>query len=208
MKLELIIFLITVFVLANTYFEGKLLNKLKQYQKYYKMALFAFIGLCVYLFIKKNPSNYKEIVTHANSYIKYLPIDRNTSSFITPIIDLTSKSISSELHNNFNFSSSANIQQTQNLLNKIDDIFNNEKILMKDVLVKAKKELYLIDSAFACFANILDTSNVKHKYFFIVIFGYNNFSNKNRDLGYTVANDFLSDFIITPMFQTHEFKLP
>ena len=46
MKLELIIFLITVFVLANTYFEGKLLNKLKQYQKYYKMALFAFIGLC------------------------------------------------------------------------------------------------------------------------------------------------------------------
>ena len=120
MKLELIIFLITIFVLANTYFEGKLLNKLKQYQKYYKMALFAFIGLCVYLFIKKNPSNYKEIVTHANSYIKYLPIDRNTASFITPIIDLTSKSLSSELHNNFNFSSSANIQQTQNLLTSIN----------------------------------------------------------------------------------------
>ena len=116
MKLELIIFLITIFVLANTYYEGKLINKLKQYQKYYKMALFAFLGLCVYLFIKKNPGNYKELVTHANSYIKYLPIDRNTASFITPIIDLTSKSISSELNTNFNFSSSANNQQTQNLL--------------------------------------------------------------------------------------------
>ena len=90
MKLELFIFFITVFVLANTYFEGKLINKLKQYEKYYKMALFAFIGLCVYLFIKKNPGNYKEFVSHANSYIKYLPIDRNTASFISPIIDFTS----------------------------------------------------------------------------------------------------------------------
>jgi len=91
MKLELIIFLITIFVLANTYFEGKLINKLKQYQKYYKMAFFAFIGLCIYLFIKKNPSNYKEIVTHANSYIKYLPIDKGTSSIISPILDFTTK---------------------------------------------------------------------------------------------------------------------
>ena len=48
MKLELIILIITIFVLANTYYEGTLFNKLKHYQKYYKMTLFAFIGLCVY----------------------------------------------------------------------------------------------------------------------------------------------------------------
>ena len=42
MKLELLIFFITVFVLANTYFEGKLFNKLKHYEKYYKMIFFAF----------------------------------------------------------------------------------------------------------------------------------------------------------------------
>jgi hypothetical protein len=128
MKLELIIFLITIFVLANTYFEGKLINKLKQYQKYYKMAFFAVIGLCIYLFIKKNPSNYKEIVTHANSYIKYLPIDRNTASFITPIIDLTSKSITNELNNNYNFSSPVNNQLSQNLLTSIN---NNQNYLSK-----------------------------------------------------------------------------
>ena len=62
MKLELIILIITIFILANTYYEGTLINKLKQYQKYYKMTLFAFIGLCVYLFIKKNPANYKDFV--------------------------------------------------------------------------------------------------------------------------------------------------
>ena len=27
------------------------------------MALFAFVGLCVYLFIKKNPNNYKDLLT-------------------------------------------------------------------------------------------------------------------------------------------------
>jgi 5-methylcytosine-specific restriction protein A len=92
------------------------------------MVFFAFIGLCVYLFIKKNPGNYKELVSHANGYIKYLPIDRNTASFITPIIDLTSKSITSELNNNFNFSSSVNNQQTQNLLTSIN---NNQNYLSK-----------------------------------------------------------------------------
>jgi len=102
MKLELLILLITVLVLVNTYFEGKLLSKLKKYEKYYKMVFFAFVGLCIYLYIKKNPNNYKDFVTNSNGYIKYLPIDRNTASIITPIIDFTSSSISKELNNNYN----------------------------------------------------------------------------------------------------------
>jgi hypothetical protein len=100
MKLELLILLITVLVLVNTYFEGKLLRKLKKYEKYYKMVFFAFVGLCIYLYIKKDPNNYKDFVTNSNGYIKYLPIDRNTASIITPIIDFTSSSISKELNNN------------------------------------------------------------------------------------------------------------
>jgi 5-methylcytosine-specific restriction endonuclease McrA len=102
MKLELLILLITVLVLVNTYFEGKLLSKLKKYEKYYKMVFFAFVGLCIYLYIKKDPNNYKDFVTNSNGYIKYLPIDRNTASIITPIIDFTSSSISKELNNNYN----------------------------------------------------------------------------------------------------------
>ena len=62
MKFELLILTITGFVLLNTYFDGKLISKLKHYEKYYKMALIAFIGLCIYLFIKKNPANYKDFV--------------------------------------------------------------------------------------------------------------------------------------------------
>ena len=114
MKLELLILLITALVLLNTYFEGKLISKLKKYEKYYKMVFFAFIGLCIYLYIKKDPRNYKDFVTNSNGYIKYLPIDRNTASIITPIIDFTSSSISKELNNNYNIYNNSNNSNNPN----------------------------------------------------------------------------------------------
>ena len=118
MKLELLILLITVLVLVNTYFEGKLLSKLKKYEKYYKMVFFAFVGLCIYLYIKKDPNNYKDFVTNSNGYIKYLPIDRNTASIITPIIDFTSTSISKELNNNYNIYNNPNIRKSVTFSNQ------------------------------------------------------------------------------------------
>jgi len=118
MKLELLILLITVLVLVNTYFEGKLLSKLKKYEKYYKMVFFAFVGLCIYLYIKKDPRNYKDFVTNSNGYIKYLPIDRNTASIITPIIDFTSSSISKELNNNYNVYNNPNIRKSVTFSNQ------------------------------------------------------------------------------------------
>ena len=118
MKLELLILLITVLVLVNTYFEGKLLSKLKKYEKYYKMVFFAFVGLCIYLYIKKDPNNYKDFVTNSNGYIKYLPIDRNTASIITPIIDFTSSSISKELNNNINVYNNPNIRKSVTFSNQ------------------------------------------------------------------------------------------
>jgi hypothetical protein len=118
MKLELLILLITVLVLVNTYFEGKLLSKLKKYEKYYKMVFFAFVGLCIYLYIKKDPNNYKDFVTNSNGYIKYLPIDRNTASIITPIIDFTSSSISKELNNNYNIYNNPNIRKSVTFSNQ------------------------------------------------------------------------------------------
>ena len=125
MKLELFILGITLFVIANTYFDGKLINKLKSYQKYYKITLFAFIGLCVYLFLKKNPSNYKDLLQHANSYIKFLPIDRNTTSVLAPIIDFTGKSLNNEINSNYNMYSNYSRSQASNLFNNINQKYNN-----------------------------------------------------------------------------------
>ena len=50
MKLKFIIFLITAFLIANTYYDGRFTEYLLKGKKYYKMATFAFCRI-KYLFI-------------------------------------------------------------------------------------------------------------------------------------------------------------
>tara|TARA_A100001015_G_scaffold318324_1_gene437888 strand:+ start:1151 stop:1723 length:573 start_codon:yes stop_codon:yes gene_type:complete len=89
MKINFVIFLITVFLVANTYYDGKFTEYLMKGKKYYKMATFAFVGLSIYLFINKNPNESKNLVKHATELIKYMPIDSNTSDMLTPLFDFT-----------------------------------------------------------------------------------------------------------------------
>jgi hypothetical protein len=91
MKIELIIFIITGLLIANTYYDGKLikiLNTIKS-SKYLKMATFAFGGLSLYLFLKKNPENSKEFLGRANDMIKTLPMTRESMGLISPFLNLT-----------------------------------------------------------------------------------------------------------------------
>jgi hypothetical protein len=97
MNLEWVILAVTIFLVANVYYEGKLLNTLKGWKKYYQIGGVAIVGIGLYLFIKKNPQNGREVFASANQFIKYLPIDKNTTDMLTPIFDFTSKSMSSNL---------------------------------------------------------------------------------------------------------------
>jgi hypothetical protein len=97
MKLELLILAGTLFLIANTYYEGKLLDTLKGWKKYYQIGFYAIVGIGIYLFVRKNPENGRALFSNANQFIKYLPIDSNTSDMLTPIIDLTSRNLSSNL---------------------------------------------------------------------------------------------------------------
>ena len=89
MKLALLIFGITGFLMANTYYDGKYTAYLQNYQKYMKMAMFGFVGLSIYVFIRKHPSESKGLFTHANNIIKYMPVDKGTSDLLTPLFDFT-----------------------------------------------------------------------------------------------------------------------
>jgi len=91
MRLEIIIILIAGFLMANVYTDGKYYKLLFSWKKYYKMFAIAFGALMLYLLIKKNPLRTQQILSTTNDYIKYLPIDRNTSNMISPILDFTSK---------------------------------------------------------------------------------------------------------------------
>jgi 5-methylcytosine-specific restriction endonuclease McrA len=91
MRIEIVIFLVSSFLVANIYTDGKFLVKALSYKKYYKMIGIIASALFFYYLVKKNPLKTKEIVMASNEYIKYLPIDKNTSDFISPILDFTSK---------------------------------------------------------------------------------------------------------------------
>jgi 5-methylcytosine-specific restriction endonuclease McrA len=60
-------------------------------KKYYQMAGVAFIALMIYILFKRNPLRAQQIIGASNEYLRYLPIDRNTTSMISPILDFTSK---------------------------------------------------------------------------------------------------------------------
>jgi transposase-like protein len=89
MRIEIIIFIITSLLIANLYTDGKYVNTLFKYKKYYQMAGIGLGGLVVYYVIKKNPLSAGSMITTTNEYLKYMPIDKNTTSFVKPILDFT-----------------------------------------------------------------------------------------------------------------------
>jgi triosephosphate isomerase len=91
MRFEIVLFLLTAFIMANIYTEGKYVKQLWNYKKYYQMAGVAFGGFMLYWLIQKNPTKAREMISTSHEYLKYLPVDQNTSSMIAPILDFTAK---------------------------------------------------------------------------------------------------------------------
>jgi len=91
MRIELLIFLAAGLLMANVYTDGKYMKLAFTWKKYYKMAAIAFGALMLYILFKKNPFRAQQILSTTNDYIKYLPLDRNTTNMISPILDFTSK---------------------------------------------------------------------------------------------------------------------
>lgn len=86
MKLELIVFGLTGFLVYNTYHDGMYTKMLKNYTKYYKMATIAFVGFSLYLLMKKgDPKNSKDFIRCAGNLVKYMPVDKSVSA---PFFDM------------------------------------------------------------------------------------------------------------------------
>lgn len=91
MRIEIIIFIIAGLIIFNIYTEGKYLKQLTNFKKYYQMAGVFLGALFVWWLFKKNPKHAENILMSSNEYIKYLPVDKSTASFITPILDFTAR---------------------------------------------------------------------------------------------------------------------
>jgi len=89
MKIELLIIGITVFFVLNIYHEGKYVKLVKSWKKYYQMAGIGFVGLSTYLFMKKYPSQSHNLISHANGIIKCMPIDKEASDLLSPLLSMS-----------------------------------------------------------------------------------------------------------------------
>lgn len=90
MRLELLFIGVAAFFIYNIYYDGKLTKLLYSYKKYYQIGVVVFICLAIYLMIKKNPEQSKNILLQANNMVKYMPVDRSSMDMLSPIIDFTS----------------------------------------------------------------------------------------------------------------------
>ncbi len=90
-KTEYIVFIITAILIANTYYDGQMIKLFQSNQKWIKMATFGFIGLSLFMFLRRNPENSRQLLYHANDIIKYMPISKGTADMITPFFDMTGR---------------------------------------------------------------------------------------------------------------------
>jgi len=91
MRIEIGLLLLTAFVMMNIYTDGRLLKKAMSYRKYYQMAGVAFGALTLYVLFKKNPERVRDLALTSHEYLKYMPVDKNASGILNPILDFTSR---------------------------------------------------------------------------------------------------------------------
>jgi hypothetical protein len=91
MRFEWILMAGTLFVLSNIWTDGKILKIAYSYKKYYKMGAVIFGAMTLYWMFKKNPTHMKDMVMTTSEYLKYMPLDRDTTSALSPILDFTSR---------------------------------------------------------------------------------------------------------------------
>ena len=87
MNVSFIIIIITAGLLYNTYHDNFFIKSFQVYQKYYKMALIALLGLGFYLMTIRNPSKSVDAVNALNQYVNVMPIDKNAKSMIAPFLN-------------------------------------------------------------------------------------------------------------------------
>ena len=127
MKLEIFILAVTIFFITNAYYDGKLLDIIKKWKKFYQIAFFAFAGLCIYLMLKKNPHHIHDLCKNANQYVKFMPIDRNTQNIMMPLIDLTKSSMQTYQMQNRNLTDLNNGNINNNYGNRYNNLTTNQQ---------------------------------------------------------------------------------
>ena len=108
MRLEIFVLGLTAFFVYNAYTDGKYTKMLLSFKKYYKMIFYVCLGIGIYLLLKRNPNQGRNMLLYANNIVKFMPIDKTSMDMLSPIIDFTSYDNNSSFMESFNGIGSSN----------------------------------------------------------------------------------------------------
>ena len=100
MRLEIFILGITAFFIYNAYHDGKYTKMLFVFKKYYKMIFYALLCVGIYILLKRNPSQGRNMLLYANNLVKFMPIDKTSMDMLSPVFDFTNNNNSNNNNNN------------------------------------------------------------------------------------------------------------
>jgi hypothetical protein len=99
MRLEIFVLGLTAFFIYNAYTDGKYTKLLLSYKKYYKMIFYALLGIGIYVLLKNNPAQGKNMLLYANNVVKFMPIDKTSMDMLSPVFDFTGSCQNSFMEN-------------------------------------------------------------------------------------------------------------
>lgn len=102
MRLEIFVLGLTAFFVYNAYTDGKYTKMLLSFKKYYKMIFYVLLGLGIYILLKRNPTQGRNMLLYANNIVKFMPIDKTSMDMLSPIMDFTSKNDDDSFMKNLN----------------------------------------------------------------------------------------------------------
>jgi hypothetical protein len=90
MRLEIFVLGLTAFFVYNAYSDGKYTKMLMSFKKYYRMIFYVLLGVGIYVLLKRNPNQGKNLLLYANNVVKFMPIDKTSMDMLSPVFDFTS----------------------------------------------------------------------------------------------------------------------
>jgi len=149
MRLEIFVLGLTAFFIYNAYNDGKYTKMLLTFKKYYKMIFYALLGVGIYVLLKRNPSQGRNMLLYANNVVKFMPIDKTSMDMLSPVFDFTSTCDRSFMES-FNNIDDTNIMGSTGLCNSDRRIVNSGKNGTKRSVSETKKKYVASQQDWKC----------------------------------------------------------
>jgi hypothetical protein len=149
MRLEIFVLGLTAFFIYNAYNDGKYTKMLLTFKKYYKMIFYALLGIGIYVLLKRNPSQGRNMLLYANNVVKFMPIDKTSMDMLSPVFDFTSTCDRSFMES-FNNIDDSNIMGSTGLCNSDRRIVNSGKNGTKRSVSETKKKYVASQQEWKC----------------------------------------------------------